>query len=134
MENFYARTVFFVSDAEQSLAFYTEKLGFTLDWNHQEGGRAFVFQVSLFGFSVILNQVESRTEGRAGHGRLFLGLGDDQTEALRRHIAERGIETTVISWGAPTLVIRDLDGNELFCWLPRSEWAALEPELANQAQ
>jgi catechol 2,3-dioxygenase-like lactoylglutathione lyase family enzyme len=132
VENFNARTVFFVSDAERSLAFYTGKLGFTLDWNHQEGGRAFVCQVSLFGFSLIQNQIEPRTEGSAGHGRVFLGL-EDQIEALRQHIAERGLETTIISWGAPTLVIRDLDGNELLCWLPRIEWPELEAELAKQA-
>jgi hypothetical protein len=31
MDNFYARTVFFVSDGEASLAFYTQTLGFSLD-------------------------------------------------------------------------------------------------------
>jgi len=30
MENFYARSVFFVKDAEESLAFYTQTLGFQL--------------------------------------------------------------------------------------------------------
>ena len=57
MDNFYARSVFFVKDAERSLAFYTETFGFKLDWNYQEEGRAWVFQVSLFGFELILNQV-----------------------------------------------------------------------------
>ena len=57
MDNFYARTVFFVKDAERSLTFYTERLGFSLDWNYQYEGRAWVFQVGLFGFGLILNQV-----------------------------------------------------------------------------
>jgi len=48
MENFYARSVFFVKDAEESLAFYTQTLGFRLDWNYQYEGRAWVFQVSQF--------------------------------------------------------------------------------------
>ena len=132
MDNFYGRSVFFVKDAERSLAFYTQTLGFSLDWNHQEEGRAFVFQVSLFGFQVILNQIENWTEARAGHGRVFVGLEDDQVEALRQHIKEKEIKTTIIHWGAPTLVIRDLDENELFFSLPRSEWASLEAELARQ--
>jgi catechol 2,3-dioxygenase-like lactoylglutathione lyase family enzyme len=50
--------VFFVKDAERSLSFYTDALGFALDWNHQEHGRAFVVQVSLFGLQLILNQTE----------------------------------------------------------------------------
>src|SRR6185295_3019466 len=100
MENFYARSVFFVKDAERSLAFYTETLGFSLDWNYQEEGRAFVFQVSLLGFELILNQTEPWTEDRPGHGRLFIGLDDDQVVAFRSHIEQKGIKTTVIPWGA----------------------------------
>jgi catechol 2,3-dioxygenase-like lactoylglutathione lyase family enzyme len=125
-----SRSVFFVKDAERSLRFYTDKLGFTLDWNHQEDARAFVFQVSLFGFQLILNQEEDWTVGRAGHGRVFIGLDQDQVEPFRRHLRDKGIETTVLHWGAPTLVIRDTDGNELFIWLPESERASLEAELA----
>src|SRR5262245_18873311 len=81
----YARTVFFVKDAESSLSFYTETLGFSLDWNYQEQGRAYVFQVSLLGFELILNQTDPSTVDRAGHGRLFIGLEDDQMDAFRKH-------------------------------------------------
>jgi len=124
------RSVFFVKDAERSLRFYTDTLGFTLDWNHQEDARAFVFQVSLFGFQLILNQEEDWTVGWAGHSRIFIGLDQDQVEPFRRHLRDKGIATTVLRWGAPTLVIRDVDGNELFFWLPESERASLEAELA----
>ena len=129
MDNFYGRSVFFVKEAEDSLAFYTQTLGFTLDWNHQVEGRAFVFQVSLFGFQLILNQVEDWTRGRAGHGRVFIGLEDDQAAALSGHIREKGIKVTRFHWGNPTLVMKDLDGNELFFWLPETAWVNLEPEL-----
>jgi catechol 2,3-dioxygenase-like lactoylglutathione lyase family enzyme len=132
MDNFYGRSVFFVKEAEDSLAFYTQTVGFTLDWNHQVEGRAFVFQVSLFGFQLILNQIENWTKDRAGHGRVFVGLEDNQVAALRQHIGARGIKATLYHWGAPTLVIRDLDGNELFFSLPRNEWANLESELAER--
>lgn len=125
MNDLRARSVFFVKDAERSLRFYTETWGFSLDWNHQEHGRAFVFQVSLLGFQLILNQTEPGTADRAGHGRLFIGLEQDQVDAFRRHIREKNFETTVVQWGAPTVVIRDIDGNELFIWLPESERASL---------
>jgi catechol 2,3-dioxygenase-like lactoylglutathione lyase family enzyme len=130
VENLYARSVFFVKDAERSLHFYLDELGFSLDWNHEEQGRPFVFQVSLLGFQLILNQTESWTEGRSGHGRVFIGLDDDQVEPFRRHLREKRIEPSVFHWGAPTLVIRDADGNELFFWLPESQRASLEAELA----
>jgi hypothetical protein len=49
-----------------------------------------VLQVSLYGFELILNQIEGWTKDRA--------------------------------------VVKDLDGNELFFWLPQSEWASLRRE------
>lgn len=121
MDSFYARSVFFVSDAARSLTFYTESLGFSLDWNHEEARRPFVFQVSLFGFELILNQTEDWTESRAGHGRVFIGLDDDQAAAFRKHIEEKRIATTSVPWGKPTLVIQDLDENELYFWLPSTD-------------
>jgi len=129
MNNLYARTVFFVRDAERSLNFYTETLGFALDWSHQDEGRAYVFQVSLLGFELILNQTSSSTESRAGHGRLFIGLEDEQNDGFRKYVEDKGIETTVVDWGKPTVVIRDLDENELFFWLPDSERATLQARL-----
>ena len=129
MDSLVARSVFFVKDAERSIRFYTERLGFSLDWKHEEQGRPFVFQVSLLGFQLILNQTEAWTGDRAGHGRVFIGINDDQLDSFRRHIEAKGIETTVLHWGAPTLVMRDLDNNEFFFWLPESERARLEAQL-----
>jgi catechol 2,3-dioxygenase-like lactoylglutathione lyase family enzyme len=131
MTNLYARSVFFVKDAECSLKFYTETLGFSLDWNYKEAGRAYVFQVNLLGFELILNQTGPATEDRAGHGRLFVGLEKDQVDAFRKHIKEKNIKTTVVDWGNPTLVIRDLDENELFFWLPESDRATLQAQLSD---
>ena len=118
MNNLYARSVFFVNDAERSLRFYTEQLGFSLDWDSKDG----VFQVSLFGFELILNQVGDGTISRAGHGRVFIGLDDDQGEPLRKHITAQGIHTLRVDWGRPTLVVRDVDANELFFWLPHDDF------------
>ena len=116
MNNLYARSVFFVEDAERSLRFYTEQLGFAVDWKYEEDGRADVFQVSLFGFELIVNQVWEPTRGRAGHGRVFIGLDDDQIAPIHAHIAAKGIQTQRVDWGRSTLVIKDLDANELFFW------------------
>jgi catechol 2,3-dioxygenase-like lactoylglutathione lyase family enzyme len=124
----YARTVFFVADADRSQRFYTEDLGFSLDWDSHDG----VFQVSLFGFELILNQVDDRTRSRAGQGRLFIGLEDVQVEQVRKHIEDKGIPTRRVEWGRPTLVIRDLDANELFFWLPHDDFSNFgEPGIAS---
>ena len=112
MAGLYARAVFFVADAERSLRYYTEQLGFTLDWDSHDG----VFQVSLLGFELILNDVGDRNRTRPGHGRVFIGLEDDQGEPLRKHIADHGIQALRVEWGRPTLVIQDVDANELFFW------------------
>jgi catechol 2,3-dioxygenase-like lactoylglutathione lyase family enzyme len=126
MRDLHARTVFFAKDAQRSLTFYRETLGFSLDWSYDEDGRAFVFQVNVLGFQLIVNQTEDRTEKRAGHGRVFIGIENDQLEAFRQHIDDNGIQTEVVGWGEPTLAIRDLDGNEIFLWLPVKERATLE--------
>ena len=130
MANLYARSVFFVADADRSLRYYTEQLGFSLDWDSKDG----VFQVSLFGFELILNEVGDRTPTRAGHGRVFIGLEDDQGDPVRKHIADRGIRTDRAQWGRPTLVIRDVDDNELFFWMPDDDFTGLgKPAVASSA-
>ena len=117
MTKFYARTVFFVRDASRSLAFYTKDLGFSLDWTYEERGKPHVFQVSLHGFELILNQAEPPTVERPGHGRAFIGLDEDGSAALKHHIESHGIKITHVHWGAPTIAIYDPDQNEVFFWL-----------------
>jgi catechol 2,3-dioxygenase-like lactoylglutathione lyase family enzyme len=126
MSNLYARSVFFTKDAERSLRFYTEQLGFSVDWEFKEEGRTFVFQVSLLGFELILNQTREGTHARAGQGRLFIGLDDDQGEPLRQHFAAKHIHAERVDWGRPTLVVRDADANELFFWLPHDDFTGFE--------
>ena len=134
MNNLYARSVFFVNDAERALRFYVEQLGFALDWNYQEESRTIVCQVSLFGFELILNETGERTRPRAGHGRVFIGLDEDQGDPLRRHVAEKRISTEHVNWGRPTLVVRDLDDNEIFFWLPGDDFGDLAvPALETSA-
>jgi Glyoxalase/Bleomycin resistance protein/Dioxygenase superfamily. len=126
MSNLYARAVFFVKHAERSLRFYTEQLGFSEDWKYQEGDRTFVCQVSCFGFELILNEVDARTQTHAGHGRVFIGLDDDQAERIRDHFAANSIQPEHVDWGRPTLVVRDVDQNELFFWLPHDDFTGFD--------
>jgi hypothetical protein len=57
---------------------------------------------------------------------VFIAIYPEQVESFRRHVSEKRIETIVLHWGNPTLVIRDLDQNELFVWLPEGEIASFE--------
>jgi hypothetical protein len=116
MTNLYARAIFFVEDTERALRHYVEQLGFTKDWAFEEDGRVYVCQVSLFGFELILQQAHGATLGHPGHGRVFIGLEDDQREPLLKHIEAKKIQTERRDWGRPTLVITDLDHNELYIW------------------
>ena len=116
MTDLYARAVFFVENTERSRRFYADQLGFSQDWAHEEAGTVYVCQVSLFGFQLILNQAWGDTKDHAGHGRVFIGLEDHQIEPVLKHIAQHEIATERRDWGQPTLVVKDLDGNELFFW------------------
>ena len=86
MHKFSAKSVFFVRDTPRAVDFYTNTLGFSLDWSHEEQGRPYVVQVSLFGLEIILNQMEAPTDNRPGAGRIFLGINEDQSAAAaERH-------------------------------------------------
>jgi len=133
MQNLYARSVFFVRDTPRAMEFYTNTLGFHLDWAYEEQGRPYVVQVSLWGMEIILNQVETPESDRPGHGRLFVGLDEKQTAAFLEHVKSKGISTTYTHWGAPTMVLFDLDRNELFFWLSDAERAKWQEAQAGSA-
>lgn len=114
MENWYGRPVFFVTDGGASIAFYREKLGFSVDWIHDEDGRPYVSQVSRYEFELIL-QVDAV---RAGSGRVFLSLDDDQVTALREDLAKNEVTSRNTRWGMPIIEVLDPDRNELFFSLP----------------
>ena len=50
---------------------------------------------------------------------------------LRNHILAKNIKVALDNWGNPTLVIQDLDGNELFFWV-NDQWPTMESDLAAQ--
>ncbi|HLA73084.1 MAG TPA: glyoxalase superfamily protein [Steroidobacteraceae bacterium] len=110
MKHWYARPVFFVKDAQDALAFFIEKLGFSPDWNHEVDGRTFVCQVRRDGFELILAQ----DADKAGRGRVFISLDDEQMRSLRADIEKRKIPIRETHWGMPVIEILDIDNNEIF--------------------
>ena len=86
MKEWYSRTVFFVKDTQKSLAFYVDKLGFTEDWTYVENAEMLVAQVNRDGFEIILN----KDANKAGKGRVFISLDDEQVDPLRKEIKEKG--------------------------------------------
>jgi catechol 2,3-dioxygenase-like lactoylglutathione lyase family enzyme len=121
MRDLSSRTVFFVADTPCAIEFYTGNLGFNLDWVHEENGRPYVVQVSLFGLQIILNQKETPTDERVGHGRIFIGLDDEQSAVMLEHVRSKGIAAVYTQWGEPTLALLDQDGNEIYIWLSDAE-------------
>jgi catechol 2,3-dioxygenase-like lactoylglutathione lyase family enzyme len=110
MKNWYFRPVFFVKKAESSIDFYRRKLGFSLDWSHEEGGQVYVCQVSKYGFELIL----AEDAIKSGKARVFISLDSEQEKLLREEIQDKRIEATDSRWGMPIIKILDLDQNELF--------------------
>jgi catechol 2,3-dioxygenase-like lactoylglutathione lyase family enzyme len=113
MKPWYSRPVFFVRDTPTALAFYVGELGFSVDWQHDEDGRALVCQVRRDGLELILAQ----DSGKAGHGRLFISLDSEQTRALKADIERRKLPVRETHWGMPVIEILDGDDNEL-CFSP----------------
>jgi catechol 2,3-dioxygenase-like lactoylglutathione lyase family enzyme len=108
MTDWFARPVLHVSDVENSLRFYVDRLGFTSPWRYAEDGITHVAQVDRQGCALILADtwpakigkglmfislnVEPRTheaargEGRFGQGR-FVGLSCPDDRRSRRQSA-----------------------------------------------
>ena len=49
MTDWFGRPVLHVADVEASLRFYVDRLGFTMPWRYEEGGRVQVAQVERQG-------------------------------------------------------------------------------------
>lgn len=108
MSEWYARTVFFVSDCANAISFY-QSIGFTEDWRSEEAGRLIAVQMSLHGIEIILNE----DHAKAGNGRLFISLDPGEVNQYLRTITINNQKIDNFFWGMPTKRIVDPDGNEL---------------------
>jgi catechol 2,3-dioxygenase-like lactoylglutathione lyase family enzyme len=108
VDTWYARPVFFVTDCEEALRFYTG-IGFAEDWRHEEEESLVAVQVNRSGAELILN----RNRLRAGGGRLFLSLHRGQAVKCAAQFRAAGAEVRDAYWGMPAKAISDPDGNDL---------------------
>jgi catechol 2,3-dioxygenase-like lactoylglutathione lyase family enzyme len=108
-QRWYPRPVFFVSDVQAAIRFYTDKLAFKKQW-HEADGKGTVCQVDRGECEIIL--CESAT--RRDRSRLFVELTPEGLAELRREIAERAVPFEKTRWGYDVIRIADPDGNELF--------------------
>jgi catechol 2,3-dioxygenase-like lactoylglutathione lyase family enzyme len=117
MAEWFARSVFHVTDVEASLRFYVDRMGFTSPWRYDEEGRVRVAQVERQGCAVILTDMWPE---KIGKGLAFVSLNLEPAaqvaalDALRSELEAKGVRVKDGSWGYRLLVVDDPDGNELF--------------------
>jgi catechol 2,3-dioxygenase-like lactoylglutathione lyase family enzyme len=116
MDRWYSRPVFFVASVERSIAFYTEKLGFTVGSSYEDEGKMLVAQVSREDCDMLLNCQQPEKTGR---GRMFISLDVGVLRTLRAEFENRGAPIEDGWWGYDTMIIKDPDGNELFFPYPK---------------
>lgn len=113
----YSRPVFFVESVERSIAFYTEKLGFTVGNSYAEEGKILVAQVNREDCEILLNCQQPE---KTGSGRMFISLDIEVLRSLRAEFENRGAPIMDGWWGYDTMIIKDPDGNELFFPYPKN--------------
>jgi catechol 2,3-dioxygenase-like lactoylglutathione lyase family enzyme len=118
MSDWYSRPVFFVESVEQSIAFYTEKLGFSKGFKYEDEGKILVGQVNREDCEIILNCQQPQKTGR---GRIFISIDLALLQALRAEFENQGAPIKDGWWGYDTMIIEDPDGNELFFPYPKRE-------------
>lgn len=121
MAEWFARTVFHVSNVEDSLRFYVDKLGFKAAWRvEDDDGVAHVGEVDRQGVSLILCD---EWPEKVGKGLLFIALEVEPethegeiaaVDALRAELEARGVAVKEGRWGYRVLMVDDLDGNQCF--------------------
>jgi catechol 2,3-dioxygenase-like lactoylglutathione lyase family enzyme len=120
MTDWFARPVLLVKDADASLRFYVNLLGFTSLWRYDEEGRARVAQVDRQGCALIL--ANNLAPEKIGKGVIFISLNVEPAtpeaavaalDALRAELEAKGVPVKDGAWGYRLLMVDDLDGNQL---------------------
>ena len=106
----------FVADVERSVAFYVEKLGFSIVYLY--GQPPFYGAVSRDGVGLNLRHVDSPVldpDRCERESLLGAAIVVDDVEALFREFSERSVAFAqplkVQPWGASDFIVRDPDGN-----------------------
>ena len=105
------------TDLAGSIRFYTEKLGFTLEFQHQD----FYAGVRAGGQLIHLKRVDTpdpsiRSVNHGGHLHLYFETDDlaDVAETLARNGVRLGQDVHDTAWGTRELVITDDQGHTLY--------------------
>lgn len=110
-ETWEASTVFFVGDGGAAIDFYVEKLGFTLNWRHDEDGRTWAAGVSRDNLSLLLH---ANRPAAVGKGVLYFGFGAETFDAIRADLQVKGVALKDGWWGKLLMIVEDPDGNQLW--------------------
>jgi catechol 2,3-dioxygenase-like lactoylglutathione lyase family enzyme len=116
MAGWVSSTLFFVRDVDAAIAFYRDRLGFTLNMRHEEEARALVAGVSHGEGCALL--LTSQWPGKVGTGVLYIALPAAEFTALRTQLAAQKITPECGFWGTELLTVRDPDGNQLHFPVP----------------
>ncbi len=136
MTDWFARPVLHVTDVEDSLRFYVNRLGFTSSWRYGEDGRAHVAQVDRQGCALILADTWPE---KIGNGLMFISLNVEAEtreaavaalDALRKELEANGVLVNEGLWGYRLLVVDDPDGNQLFFNYPNETGSGLAGDEA----
>ena len=103
----YVRSVLYVTDIDRSVDFYVNQLGFTQNWRYEEEGKPWVAQVARPGCELI---VTAQWPEKAGNGVMFVSLEMADLNALRGELERRGVDVKDGHWGYRLMVIVDPDG------------------------
>ena len=129
MTDWFARPVLHVTDIDASIRFYVDRLGFTVAWQFDEGGRVFVAQANRAGCALIFSD---QWPDKVGKGLMFISLNTEPDtydaavaalDALRAELEGRGAPVKDGWWGYTLLVVDDPDGNQLFFNYPHAPWS-----------
>lgn len=102
-----------ITNAERSLAFYVDSLGFKVDWKHQFGeGYPLFFQITRAGQTIFLTEHSGDCE--VG-GAVYFRIPD--ARALYAELRQQGVVATKepenTPWGTCEFMLTDPDGNKL---------------------
>ncbi len=101
-----------VSDVDRAKAFYTEKVGFVADYDHQVSDEIRFVQLTPPGSACSIALGTGLSDMRPGSVQGFQLVVDD-IEAARADLAERGVEVSEVQefpWGS-FVFFTDPDGN-----------------------
>lgn len=116
-----------VEDIDRSIAFYQDKLGFSVAGRADDDGRLFWCRLERGGATIMLQQgdEEDGSAGGRGRGVAFFFVCDD-AERLHAELSSRGEQlapVAVAEYGMKQLVVPEPDGYSICFESPTETWA-----------